>query len=162
MASTTDLYSHNGEYPRLLPNRIRLSDGMTKTDVSTFSDEQISDAGYTGPFTIPVEIDDFDSDIEYVQWNTETVQFDKIQYTDEYLMGRVRIMRNFYLNWTDRQVVVDSTFTADQLTQIKAYRQTLRDFPANVADIKNVTWPSHPLGNDHDPRWLLNNNKISM
>lgn len=162
MADPTALYSYKGEYPKVLPNRLRLSDGTTVTDVTTFTDEQISDAGYTGPFTILREIDDFDPDIEFVEWNRETVQFDKIEYTDDYLMSRVRTMRNFYLDWTDRQVVVDAPFTEDQLTQIKEYRQTLRDFPANIADIKNVTWPSHPLGNDHDPRWLLNNNKISM
>jgi len=153
MADPTALYSYKGEYPKVLPNRLRLSDGTTKTDVSTFTDEQIADAGYTGPYTIPVQIDDFDPDIEYVEWNTETAQFDKIAYTDEFLMNRVRIRRNAYLDWTDRQVVVDAPFTEEQLTQIKEYRQTLRDFPSNIADIKNVVWPSHPLGDDHDPRY---------
>jgi len=40
------LYSHNGAYPTSLPNRIRLSDGSTRTDPDTFTAEEIADAGY--------------------------------------------------------------------------------------------------------------------
>lgn len=40
------LYSKNGQYPKPLPHRITLSNGTTRTDVSTFTAEEISDAGY--------------------------------------------------------------------------------------------------------------------
>ena len=40
------LYSLNRNYPASLPNRIRLSGGFTKTDSTTFTEEDISDAGY--------------------------------------------------------------------------------------------------------------------
>lgn len=38
------LYSLNGQYPKPLPNRIRLSNGQTRT--ATFTQEEIADAGY--------------------------------------------------------------------------------------------------------------------
>lgn len=38
------LYSLNGNYPRPLPSRIRLSNGQTRT--ATFTQEEITDAGY--------------------------------------------------------------------------------------------------------------------
>ena len=40
------LYSKDGSYPANLPHRIVLSDGRTRTDSSTFTDEEIADAGY--------------------------------------------------------------------------------------------------------------------
>ena len=40
------LYSYNGEYPTDIPERIRLSDGSTRTDSSTYTEEEIADAGY--------------------------------------------------------------------------------------------------------------------
>jgi hypothetical protein len=40
------LYSKNGSYPAPLPHRITLSSGMTRTDVETFTPEEIADAGY--------------------------------------------------------------------------------------------------------------------
>lgn len=41
------LYSHNGKFPTRLPNRIKLSDGTTRTDSSTFTEEEIADAGWS-------------------------------------------------------------------------------------------------------------------
>lgn len=41
------LYYKNNSYPSKLPFRITLSNGNTRTDPSTFTDEEIADAGYT-------------------------------------------------------------------------------------------------------------------
>ena len=49
MASRTDLYTINGEKPRILPERIRLSDGSTRTDVGSYTEDEVRDAGYEGP-----------------------------------------------------------------------------------------------------------------
>lgn len=40
------LYTKNGSYPEPIPFRIKLSNGQTRTDPSSFSDEEIIDAGY--------------------------------------------------------------------------------------------------------------------
>ena len=40
------LYTKNGSYPKLLPFRITLSNGLTRTDPTTFTPEEILDAGY--------------------------------------------------------------------------------------------------------------------
>lgn len=42
----TKIYSHNSQYPKPLPHRIRLSDGTTRTDPSSFTVQEIEDAGY--------------------------------------------------------------------------------------------------------------------
>lgn len=41
------LYSYNGEYPRPIPYRIVLSNGLTRTDPASFTPEELVDAGYT-------------------------------------------------------------------------------------------------------------------
>jgi hypothetical protein len=50
------LYSYKQQYPGPIPNRIRLSDGSTRTDPATYTSEEIQDAGYievSDPPSIP-------------------------------------------------------------------------------------------------------------
>lgn len=58
------LYTKNGSNPARPPWRIRLSDGSTRTDPSTFTDEMIADAGYTVVPDRPEEVED-----KIVLWN---------------------------------------------------------------------------------------------
>lgn len=58
------LYTKNGSNPAGVPWRIRLSNGTTKTDPSTFTDEMIADAGYT---VAPDKPDDMEGKI--ILWN---------------------------------------------------------------------------------------------
>ena len=47
------LYSLHNQRPASLPFRIRMPDGFTRTDASTFTQEEIQAAGYSGPYTEP-------------------------------------------------------------------------------------------------------------
>ena len=64
----TLLYSHNGDRPQPLPFRITMPDGFTRTDPSTFTDEEITAAGFTGPYTEPV----YDRETEQLNWIDNT------------------------------------------------------------------------------------------
>ena len=46
-------YSHNGQKPKPLPERIRLDDGSTVTSLNSLSAEELGSMGFTGPFTEP-------------------------------------------------------------------------------------------------------------
>ena len=46
-------YSHNNARPEPLPFRITLPSGFTRTDSSTFTEDEIVAAGFTGPYTEP-------------------------------------------------------------------------------------------------------------
>jgi hypothetical protein len=50
------LYSKNNNYPNTLPFRIRLPDGSTRTDPTTFTEEIISLAGYIAVEDPPTSI----------------------------------------------------------------------------------------------------------
>ena len=58
------LYSFKGQEPQPLPHRINLPNGFTRTDSSTFTDLEISEAGFSGPYSLP----DFDPQTQQVIW----------------------------------------------------------------------------------------------
>lgn len=47
------LYSFRGSRPAPLPFRITLPNGFTRTDPSTFTEDEITDAGFSGPYVEP-------------------------------------------------------------------------------------------------------------
>ncbi len=47
------LYSFQGSRPEPLPFRITLPNGFTRTDPSTFTEDEITDAGFSGPYVEP-------------------------------------------------------------------------------------------------------------
>lgn len=57
-------YTKNGSTPSNLPWRIRLSDGTTRTNPSTFTDAMIADAGFTIAPDKPDEIEN-----KIIKWN---------------------------------------------------------------------------------------------
>ena len=58
----------------------------------------------------------------------------------EELMFDLREQRNRLLAQTDYLALADSTLT----DEMRAYRQALRDLPANTSDPANPTWPTKP------------------
>jgi len=59
---------------------------------------------------------------------------------DDRSWAELRSRRDELLSETDWQASTDVTMTAEQ----SAYRQALRDLPANTEDPENVTWPTKP------------------
>jgi len=58
------LFSLNGNRPAPLPFRIRLPNGQTRTDPSSFTPEEIAAAGLTGPYEEPP----YDSATQALLW----------------------------------------------------------------------------------------------
>lgn len=82
---------------------------------------------------------------EHASWNFDTSSWtwDAAKVTQE-----IRNKRNGLLLRTDYAVLPDAPFTDAEVVDIKAYRQTLRDFPSTVtsnpATANDVTWPTPP------------------
>jgi len=143
----TNLYSINGEEPRELPQRIRLSDGSTKTDSSTFTDDEIKDAGFVGPYSTP----DIDEETQYYVWNIETLSYEVVDLpppppepTDEDLWFQLRSARNGELSTTDWIIMPDSPLSEEKKQEWITYRQALRDLPQTTTDPRNFVWPISP------------------
>lgn len=148
MIDLNALYSHNGLEPNILPHRIVLSNGTSRTDNTTFTEEEIADAGFTGPYEIP----EFNLNTQKLIWNSETLSYSieelpnqTTQITEELLWSRLREERNFRLSSTDWIVLEDSPFTEEKKVEWKTYRQSLRDLPSTIINITdNILWPEEP------------------
>lgn len=134
------LYSYQNQEPQELPERIRLSDNTTRTDSSTFTDDEIASAGFTGPYVKP----NFNEAIETQSWNSGTKEWDTSAISDDVFWVKLRNERNYKLLTSDWSQLSDTSLTDSQKTTWATYRQALRDLPSNTADPKSITWPSQP------------------
>lgn len=154
MISTTDLYSHNRERPNTIPNRIRFEDGSTKTDIKTFTVNDITAAGYSGPYNLP----EFDPDRYIPKWNSETMSWDmedhpiwidqnRLPSLEQETEG-VREYRNNQLFVTDWTQLPDAPISEAKKAEFVTYRQELRD--VTIQDnfdgtFDSVVWPTRPV-----------------
>ena len=91
-----------------------------------------------------VRIDDqsgaFDADGNQVTINQSLVDTAAAEIVTENAWSDLRTKRTQLLTETDYLALVDSTLSTDMRT----YRQALRDLPANTSDPANPTWPTKP------------------
>ena len=145
------LYSYKGQYPSLLPERIRLSDGSTRTDSSSFTNEELTDAGYVSAGDPP----SYDNDTQKVTWNESS--WEVVSLTSSEIASRIeelweevrqnrddkikevewRVMRNM----SETRQGVDTT---DNITDLDTYIQTLRDITSSTTNPLEVSWPDTP------------------
>lgn len=137
------LYSYNGGYPQVIPNRIRLSNGFTRTDRTTYTSEEIADAGYIQAADQPsvsypnilewsgtdwVIREPNDAEIEN-QWNSIKKECQRLLSETDY-----KVIKSYELNIPLSQSWLD-------------YRQSIRDIYNNVNNIDpwNVVWVAVPV-----------------
>ena len=139
------LYSLNGKYPQALPERIRLSNGQTRSDSSTFTAEEIADAGYVAVVKPP-----YKSITHTLDW--DGTNFTSRLYNDVEIDNKwveVRDNRDQILNRIDEMhgvtIDVDTYKSAETTAELsddqKAAKQALRD----ITDQDNpfdISWPS--------------------
>jgi hypothetical protein len=141
MADPTALYSFQGQEPQPLPEKIRFSDGSTRTDASTFTDEDLVNAGFSGPYAIP----SFDQEYQKLIWNSDTLSFVVEDISDDEIWDRVRKERNRLLKESDWVMAVDAPESLN-FHEWEMYRQILRDLPSLYEHPKDVIWPDSPEG----------------
>lgn len=146
------LYSHNNKYPEPLPERIRLSDGRTRTDSSTFTAEEIADAGYVAAGVSP----SFDGDTEKVIWNGsswEVLPLTEIELNniEQELWSEIRQTRKLKIEEVEWRIFrnlsetrLGITTTTDNLSELDTYVQQLRDITSQSSDPREIVWPAVP------------------
>lgn len=140
MADPTALYSYQGQEPQVLPYRIRLNDGTAPSDPTTYTDKQLAEAGFTGPYTKP----EFNDEVETQAWDFEEQNWVTTPIPNEVFWEKMRGTRDKLLSSSDWSQLPDAPLTSSQKTQWKTYRQELRDLPINTEDPKNIVWPLQP------------------
>tara|TARA_R100000773_G_C4203701_1_gene105255 strand:+ start:498 stop:938 length:441 start_codon:yes stop_codon:yes gene_type:complete len=145
------IYSFKNQYPKPLPDKIRLSNGSLRTDRSSFTNAEIADAGY-----VLIAEPEYDLGTEKLEWNGTTLTVVSLTekelqaFTDEAWKEvrsvRDSILQNFewrisrYLSET-RQGINPTT---DNIAELDAYAQALRDI-TKQADPSTITWPIEPV-----------------
>ncbi len=131
------LYSHNGSYPSALPNRIRLSNGTTRTDSSTFTEQEITDAGYIETTDAPTVI--FPNKVEWtgLNWAERPPSAQEI-YTEWQI---VRTTRNQLLAKSDVDILKCYENGVTVPASVVSYRQELRDLTQVQLDPYNIVSP---------------------
>ena len=137
----TTLYSYQGQEPQELPHKLRLSDGKTRTDSSTFTEKELADAGFTGPYEVP----EYNQEYQKLYWNSENLSFDVEDISEEELWERIRVRRNQLLLESDWSMVGDAPDTLN-FREWEMYRQRLRDLTQNFETPQDVIWPISPEG----------------
>ena len=85
----------------------------------------------------------FDADGNQIELDQALVDAAAIEVAAEQTLASLRRQRNQLLTETDYLALADSTLT----DEMRAYRQALRDLPANTVDPANPVWPVKPGGN---------------
>lgn len=145
------LYSYQNQYPTELPERIRLSDGSTRTDSSTFTEEELADAGF-----FPVEdMPSYDGDTHKVIWNNNTLTWEVVPRTEEEISEQLeqdwkelRATRDIKIKEVEWRVfryqsqIRLGLDPVDNIENLDVYIQSLRDITSTVSNPLEVVWPT--------------------
>ena len=137
------LYYKNNSYPSKLPFRITLSSGNTRTDPSTFTDEEIADAGYEiappKPSIIPWGMEvDWDRDAK--RW-VVVGEYDKRLDSFDWFKENKKI-RDALLKESEVTKVRLIEQDAD-MTEFNQYIDALNNLNLSVPP-ENIVWPEEP------------------
>ena len=147
------LYSFNGEYPiDTLPHRIRLSDGSNRTDSSTFTSDELVDAGYVEVPNPP----DFNQETHKLVWSG--TEWQTILLTESEISARyyqrwqeIRETRDAKIKEIEWRIMryqsetrqgVDVGERSDNIVALDTYIQALRDITSTTTNPLEVVWPT--------------------
>ena len=137
------LYSKNGDYPTILPNRIRMSNGFTRTGRDTFTEEEIKDSGYISvPDKPQAKI------YQEIRWNSIELKWDVIKLEKNIVAEKIRELRYKLIQdelWkierynSEIRLGLEPT---DNIEAIDKYIQELRDITKQKKFPYEITWPT--------------------
>jgi hypothetical protein len=137
------LYYKDNSLPKELPFRITLSNGMTRTDPSSFTDEEIADAGYIEAPAKPRIVEAGKS----IVWNFETHEW---KIVGEALTEEQSTNLWYFKNKETQEILLQETqwMVARNLElgivdeEFDAYRQELENFDL-FGDPATKQWPKY-------------------
>lgn len=144
-------YSHNNNYPVLfsqIPERIRLSNGVTRTDKSTFTEEELLDAGYKKTDTVPPEVNPQTEKVIWTgtDWSTQQLTAEEVAQLKEEKWSLIRKLRDNLIHetmWRIQRCESETRLgiaTTDSMVVLDRYVQALRDI-TKQEDPFTVEWP---------------------
>ena len=145
------MYSLNKLYPiSKRPERIRLSNGNTKTDFTTFTTDDLTDAGWQVVDDKP-EVNETTHKVTWdgTKWVTENLSSEELQEVKNKQLESFRTQRDKHINDIEWRIMRYHSFARqgksqiDDITKLDKYIQDLRDC-INVYDPSSTQFPSPP------------------
>lgn len=87
------LYSYKKQFPTELPFSLILENGLTLTEVNTFSDERLKELGFDGPYQIP----DYDEIRQKFVWTGDKFLVENI--SDDEIKQNIKNDKNNYIKF---------------------------------------------------------------
>lgn len=136
------LYSKDGSFPSQLPERIRMLDGSTRTDSSTFTEEEIIEAGYV--FVEKAPTYSYPQKLLWDGLNWVVSDPTEQDTTEQWSSVRMECIKR--LTETDYKVIKSVEIGESPDPDVVIYRQSLRDIYNNINNIDPwfVEWPTKP------------------
>ena len=152
------LYSYKTQSPVTnIPERIRLSDGNTRTDSSTFTPEELIDAGYIlveEPHTPP-----FDPETHKLIWSGTA--FERVGLTDLEIAAKtakrwveIRAHRDSKICEVEWRILRNQSEVrlglepTEDIHQLDVYVQALRDLTKQSDNPLEIVWPHESHAHD--------------
>lgn len=144
------LYSYKTEYPSSeIPERIRLSDGSVRTDSSTFTSDELVDAGYVEVSNPP----DFNQETHKLvwsgtEWQTIPLTESEISIRNNQRWQEIRETRDAKIKEVEWRVMRNLSETrqgldtTDNISDLDTYIQALRDITSTTTNPLEVSWPT--------------------
>jgi hypothetical protein len=95
------IYSYRGNFPELLPDRVRLDDGYTRTSLEKLSLDELKEIGFSDPIEEPI----YDLETQELFWDGKTLTVvekkieKKLSYIDDFVeQERENILKNIKEN----------------------------------------------------------------
>ena len=153
------LYSYQGKEPKSLPFRITLSNGQTRTDPSTFTAEEIADAGY-----IPVSSSrPISSENQIVIWSSDNIEWVVRDKTEVELQTESNLRKSHVDSYRDQRILEGFIFDnvlfdsrPEDQKRISASLQFAYMAILNGAQINDLRW----LDADNDFVWIAKDNTL--
>jgi hypothetical protein len=128
-----ELYSYKGETPKVLPQRIRLENGETRTSLNELSKEDLEDLGFIGP--IEMSNLSVDENTERIDWNGNEYIVRQLNEVELYQI-RVNQIKN-----------IDYVGFWNDLIETKFYKK-IRALSANSLSINTICTEINGVFND--------------
>jgi len=142
------IYSYNQQSPNVLPDTIRLSSGLTRTDSSAFTLEEIADAGYVTASEPPI----YNSELQHLNWTGTSWQL--VDLTEQEMAvrlqkqwGGIRLKRDGIISnmeWKLTRALSQQRMglqVNNTVVNLDTYMQALRDI-TDQPDPFNIIWPA--------------------
>ena len=127
------IYSYKGGYPEKLPDRVRLDSGLTLTSLHTFSSDELSALGFSGPIETP----SYDEKTQRIRWDGAQFQVETLKNNSCDFNCFVDCFEKSSLNTKIYDLTASNRTLFDQYLALMRYFSKANNQTYTIGELKN-------------------------